>query len=231
MSLGFTRFSGKLVLESDLHVGSGDTDGNCATLVHDTDGNPIIPGSALKGALRAYFNRDAAERLFGAAKDDGTGSMGRLIFYAATLRPDSIALGDLPASKNNNALATHVAVDRVHGGAENRKLFRLEMVPAPAIFDFEAVALGVSEEAVDNIKMALAPLATGLAIGRATGKGMGRMRLEEARVEMTRRRLDVSGDEPVAIDDPPQILAIPTEITSASSPTVRFQLPRSLPLP
>ena len=97
MSLGFTRFSGRLVLESDLHVGNGDADGNRAMLVHDSEGNPVIPGSTLKGALRACFNRETAERLFGTAKDDETGTMGRLILYAAVLRPGSSFLGDLPA--------------------------------------------------------------------------------------------------------------------------------------
>ena len=104
-------------------------------------------------------------------------------------------------------------------------MFQLEIVPAGACFDFDAVALGASEEAEDDIRAALVPLATGLALGRGIGKGNGRMRLEGASVRMTRRRLDVSGDKPKAVDDPPLVLAIPTEVPPVSSRRFDFRCP------
>ena len=211
MSPGFIRFSGRLVLESDLHVGNGDVDGNRAMFARDAGGRPVIPGSTLKGALRACLDSKTADKLFGTAKDDGTGSMGRVIFYAAELRPDSVNPGDLPAGGDGVAIATHVAIDRAHGGAEDRKLFQLEIVPAGASFDFDAVALGAPEEAGDDIRTALAPLAAGLALGRGVGKGNGRLRLGGAGVRTVRRRLDCSGAAPVAVDDPPQDIAIPSD--------------------
>lgn len=208
MSLGFTRFSGGLLLESDLHVGDGDADGNRATFVRDVRGNPIIPGSTLKGALRACFDRGTAGKLFGTAKDDGTGNMGRLIFYSARLRPGTADPCDLPAGEAGIARAAHVAIDRARGGAEARKLFEMEMVPAGARFDFDGVALATSTEAEDDIRTALAPLAASLALGRGTGRGNGCLRLEPETVATVRRRLDISGSAPRVVEDAPQDLVI-----------------------
>ena len=208
MSLGFTRFSGSLLLESDLHVGDGDTEGNLATFVRDVRGNPIIPGSTLKGALRACFGRKTAGKLFGTAKDDGTGNMGRLIFYAARLRFGSADPGDLPADEAGVAQAAHVAIDRAHGGAEAQKLFEIEIVPAGARFDFDAVALAAPVDAANDIQTALAPLAAGLALGNGTGKGNGHLRLDPKNVRTVLRRLDLSGGAPRVVEDPPQSLAV-----------------------
>ena len=225
MSLGFTRFSGSLLLESDLHIGDGDADGNRATFVRDEEGNPTIPGSTLKGALRACFDPETAGKLFGTAKDDGTGNMGRLIFYAARLRSGTADPGDLPAGEPGMARAAHVAIDRARGGAEARKLFEIEMAPAGARFDFEAVALAAPADVEDDIRTALAPLATGLALGRGTGRGNGRLRLDPESVGVVRRRLDISGNTPRIIEDAPQDLAIPTVSRGAPGERLSFFCP------
>jgi len=52
------RFTGRLLMQSALHVGTGrgssQTD---ATVLRHRDGRPFIPGSSLKGALRSHLER------------------------------------------------------------------------------------------------------------------------------------------------------------------------------
>ena len=52
------RFVGSLVLETALHIGSGQASSLTeAAVVRDASGKPIIPGSSLKGALRSAVER------------------------------------------------------------------------------------------------------------------------------------------------------------------------------
>lgn len=52
------RFTGRLRMESALHVGSGQGASHTdATVLRHADGRPFIPGSSLKGALRSHLER------------------------------------------------------------------------------------------------------------------------------------------------------------------------------
>ena len=221
MSLGFTRFWGMLMLDSDLHVGSGNNDDNLATLVRDASDQIVIPGSTLKGAIRARLDKKTAEGLFGTAKDDGTGSASRIVFYAAVLDRKNVDAGCLPPHEGGSAIATHVAIDRAHGGAEHQKLFRREIVPAGAKFHFDAVALGAPERAIEDIRTAMAPLVDGLALGHGVGKGNGRLRLDGVHVTTTRRWLDTSCTPP-KIENEEKDLRLNTSAGEWAQKCVRF---------
>jgi len=55
------RITGKLVFETAFHIGSGK-EGELATnmgILQDPDGNPVLPGSTLKGSFRSFAERMA----------------------------------------------------------------------------------------------------------------------------------------------------------------------------
>lgn len=54
-------FSGELVLENEMHIGSGKGDGRTdALVVKDFNEKPFIPGSSVRGVLRSTIERIAA---------------------------------------------------------------------------------------------------------------------------------------------------------------------------
>ncbi|MCL0102450.1 CRISPR-associated RAMP protein Csx7 [Dehalococcoidia bacterium] len=54
-------FTGKLVLENEMHIGSGKGDGTTdALVVKDFNEKPFIPGSSVRGVLRSTIERIAA---------------------------------------------------------------------------------------------------------------------------------------------------------------------------
>ena len=144
-ALGFVRFEAVLQLETDLHIGNGGVvprkeDGEAflmASVVRDACGKPVIPGTALKGVLRAAIRAACSEqeagRLFGSIKESGnntksSGQIGAVTLYAARqCKPGSAP--DLPTSgKQDTAMATHVALGRKYGVADPQKLFHREIV-------------------------------------------------------------------------------------------------------
>lgn len=226
-ALGFVRFSAVLEVKTDLHIGDGgeverDSEaGRMATVVRDVHDNPVIPGTALKGVLRAAVTAQhgaaEADRLFGAIKTTAgssasPGHAGRITLYAAR-QCEAAKPSDLPKSgKEGTAMATHVAIGRKRGVAEAQKLFNREIVPAGATFRLEGMARGV-DGAEDDLKKALAPLRACALLGRGTGKGNGRMRLKEGEVRIVTRRLDVSDSEPKVVESPGKL-----EIAEAGTP-------------
>ena len=238
MSLGFTRFYGRFVLQTDLHIGDGEASDNRATFVHDAAGRPVIPGSTLKGASRARLDAADADRLFGTAKDDGTGAMGLVVFYAATLQVDTVEVDQLPRDRRKEqriddqateqdsvAVATHVAIDRAHGGAEAQKLYEREIVPAGAIFCFDGVALSDAAAVACDIFTALGPFVEGLNLGHGVGKGNGRLSLDADSVYLIRRRLDTSNELPCVVDDLPQSLSIGRAASATTGQRFKFRCP------
>ncbi len=238
MSLGFTRFCGRLVLKTDLHIGNGEAADNRATFVRDAAGRPVIPGSTLKGAARARLHPATADRLFGTAKDDGTGAMGLVVFYAAILQVDTIKDNELPrdagaeqgsrdqsAEQDSVAVATHVAIDRAHGGAEAQKLYEREIVPTGATFCFDGVALGDAKAVASDISTALRPFVEGLNLGHGVGKGNGRLSLESDSVHLIRRRLDTSKESPCVVDDLPRSLSICVAASATTGQRFKFRCP------
>jgi CRISPR/Cas system CSM-associated protein Csm3 (group 7 of RAMP superfamily) len=169
--------TGRLVVVSPLHVGTGDTTryahvkgkdgegGNAGTpevarIARGDGGRPIIPASTLKGLLRRIAETIPSVEvasLFGEIKDDGSGAMGRLLPRTATAN----ALAD--ASKmpyaNESAdgkpigrgvfVAARTSVDAVTGAAAKNKLFFLETVAAGAEFNLELVLLAHASATVD----------------------------------------------------------------------------------
>ena len=74
---------------SPVHVGSGDADAGAEQTVmrNPVTGLPLIPGSGVKGALRALArSRQLPEgALFGVGSDDGNGHAGSVGFHDANI--------------------------------------------------------------------------------------------------------------------------------------------------
>ncbi|GAA4415687.1 hypothetical protein GCM10023148_12220 [Actinokineospora soli] len=120
-----------------LHIGTGThtttDDGHQLFLTHRADTTPTIPGTTLKGALRSrveYICRVLDHpacttqtcghchpcQIFGHSNTDGTAARAR------------IRIHDTPITNPTIEHHTHVALDRVTGGAAPRLLYTLEAI-------------------------------------------------------------------------------------------------------
>lgn len=168
---------GDLVTDSALSVGSG-VEGPSAdiTCVRDGLGRLVIPGSALAGAFAARFEKEAAW--------GGQERASHLYFEDAVHRL-------LPKSANSVERRDGVAIDRRTGTAARGLLFSREVVPAGSRFSWElrveATDAGASvfgrDDAKEWITTIANVLAGGINLGGGTSAGLGRVRLESARLQ------------------------------------------------
>ena len=185
---------------SPLHVGSGlSQPGVADSLVQrDRAGNPIIPGEAVKGALRMAAEQVAA--WLGEEQDYGTagnaeptvwplvrlfGGEGAGRCTAATLVKPSKSHGNgspsspPPASDERPHVFTSTAIDRRTGTARNDTLRKTEFVPRGLRFEARYTA-GVTDGETDVVEtLLLAALAAVESVGGKAGIGWGRMKLVE----------------------------------------------------
>lgn len=186
-------------------------------VARDHDAAPYLPASGLKGALRANLAQrhgpEFADTLFGSAKrteqSSGgggedvfveTGGMAKAVLYrgVVTGEPPNSAEG-LPfwCRERRTYVNTQVALNRTRGTAEDKHLFKVELVPAETRFRVEGCYLGSGADARRDLARLLAPLAAtgpGLAIGGGQRQGRGRLRLADGdRVALTRKAYDAKG--------------------------------------
>jgi CRISPR/Cas system CSM-associated protein Csm3 (group 7 of RAMP superfamily) len=211
------NITGKLIVVSALHVGSGeDADEHCipfsdadknrlgrdcpksAQVLRDAIRRPYIPGTSIKGALRALAEaasapgKDAVEplavdSLFGEIKDDGGGAMGALTVFGATFARAGNG-GDLPCSakkRNGLFLTARTAIEDGRGIAEKSKLFHAEEVVPGTEFLFSARYMPPCDERREKAARALLLRllrlieTDGFALGRGTGDGQGRVHVKD----------------------------------------------------
>lgn len=211
-----------LQLEASMHLGSGtairgerrERDGTVeeeeiAQLLADAKGVPCLPGSALKGALRARCVDDDWRRdAFGAIGDREEGLIGRLMVFMAYLATPG-PTGLLPKRSPDKGIFVRkrTAIDRRRGSAARNKLYAQECLAAGAVFKGRAVwscDLGgdTAERAarqrkeLDTLAATLAPLRNGLTLGRGGRHGEGRIRASEIRAFLHRFSETGEWDEP-----------------------------------
>lgn len=235
--------TGSLTVLSPLHLGNGrrgEREGLTvlteqgkeepvllSEIQRDGRGLPYLPGTSLKGALRARLKEREGETLFGRLDDKNRegGEMGRLWIYGAIHQSTGPAAGP-----EHSVLAARTRIDRASGTADDHKLFHMDMVPPGTIFAFHARwltdATGAAlEDELAQVATALAPLTdgTGIALGRGGRQGQGRVRLSNLKailvpwdgdpVALTlptiawtppgeRHRLRLTGDGPYMVLDP-----------------------------
>ncbi|SMH30342.1 RAMP superfamily CRISPR-associated protein [Azospirillum agricola] len=211
------ELTGSLTVLSPLHMGNGQRGTREGLTIRTEQGEekpvqlseiqrdgrdfPYLPGTSLKGALRARLTGGTVEKLFGRLDDktDGDGVMGRLWIYGAIHRNSAAAAGP-----QHSVVAARTRIDRASGTADDHKLFHADMVPPGTVFDFHARWLTDAEGAeldaeLAQVATALAPLTdeAGIALGRGGRQGQGRVRLSE----LTATLVPWDGD-PVAVTLP-----------------------------
>jgi CRISPR-associated protein Csm3 len=163
------QLTGRIRLLSGLHIGAGkdsiEIGGlDLPVIKNPVTGEPIIPGSSLKGKLRFllewYLNKveddgkewgtsdkwkeqdnreqDPVLRLFGTTHKDWKGGPTRLIVRDASLEKEwvqDVTKRGLPLTEEK----MEVSINRIQGKARDGGLHKSERVPAGAHFDFEIV--------------------------------------------------------------------------------------------
>jgi CRISPR/Cas system CSM-associated protein Csm3 (group 7 of RAMP superfamily) len=130
------RVAGRVICLTPLSVGAGEMPtaaaggeepANRLTVCAGVGGVPYIPGSSLRGLLRALLSADDPDHrtMFGDAR--GAGAAGALRVYDAVLA----AAGPAGQAKAERA---RTAIDPVTGTARDNALYALEQVPAGAEF-------------------------------------------------------------------------------------------------
>lgn len=134
---------GTLECLGPVHVGGWeDTAEANLAVARDGTGRPVLPGTSLAGALRAYLNRfdrfrPAVPALFGDTDDDGRPSWIR-VDDAHLIAPDIIAGSD--AIPTIPVVRDGVGIDRVSASAAAGFLFTREVLPAGTRFALRLVA-------------------------------------------------------------------------------------------
>lgn len=243
--------TGALEVVSSLHVGSGeDAEETCITLsgedqnrlgrehplsarvLRDAINRPYIPGTSIKGALRAIAEAAAGtekavmavKALFGEIKDDRGGTMGALTIFGATFEtagPDS----ELPFSAEKGQglyVNARTAIETGRGTAERSKLFHAEELAPGALFAFRARYLPPAEPQSEELARKLLGRVLrlietdGFALGRGAGDGQGRVRVSGLTVAS--HKLGAQGTfEPAAGFDAAALLPQEHELASADS--------------
>jgi len=230
-----TLIEGEIEVVTPLHVGSGefkedgvlprnpqdapDTSAPASARVQiDGRDRAYIPGSSLKGALRArmeQFAEAAVPIVFGTIKGVSSGRAGALVVLGADIKtaPKS---SDLPlfqklratteTNRKGRAMAARTAVSPARGTADHAKLFFAECIVPGVIFRFRARYTPPQDKAeariaTDALRQLLADWQAGtLAMGRGTADGEGRTRLKN--VSVTRLQLDSRTGDVSASADP-----------------------------
>lgn len=206
MSQRRLRLSGVLDLETDLHIGASQPDLNPAKdqtsedrsrevsfVLKGVDDRPVVPGSSLKGVLRALLTLEQADRVFGQATNHDTGHGGTMaqlwLDNALLIEPADEDLFGLSADppKDGRFLKTGVALDAHRGAAADNQLFTKEFVAKGATFQFAAIWFS---ESCEDLLAVLAILSKGIRLGAATSKGNGRVKLDLAQLRVTEETID-----------------------------------------
>jgi CRISPR-associated protein (TIGR03986 family) len=193
------RIDGKLTTRSNLHLGSGTTvtrpglrilEGNragtepeIAAVAVDYDDRPYLPGTSVKGVLRAWLEEHGAagaiRQLFG-FEDKATGAAagGKAEFLDAFVDP-----GSNPASENIpywckkrlTGVTASVAIDRYTRSASDNRLFHREYVPPGVAFNITITAQDVDAAEIALLLMALRAFNTDdpIILGSDTADGWG----------------------------------------------------------
>ncbi len=191
-------FHAELIVISPLHVGSGmdvkepelqvETDGGqvnaeVAEIVRDGHGKPYIPGSTLKGALRARLaaltDEEMAEKLFGKAGDDSS-IMSALVVYGAEFSsaPKDCTLPRYESS-HGTFISARTAIDGGRGTVVQHKLFHARQVAPGATFKFHVTLFEIGDKDNEQLcTLLLKDMAeSGLRLGRGGADAAGRLKV------------------------------------------------------
>jgi CRISPR/Cas system CSM-associated protein Csm3 (group 7 of RAMP superfamily) len=198
----YWQLEGTLTTESPMHIGNGESRPDEVTkeedsklaevqlITRDIAGKPIIPGSALKGALKRRYTAppEIGEAVFGVMKSGGL-----VQFLDATSSPESPIPEDIER---------RTKIDAIRGTAEEHLLFAHQTVPVGTAFNVRI--RGKSYEAGEWKKHAALleqALSGGVYFGAGDSNNRGRCHWELSAVRvMDREMLAVWLKTPKPID-------------------------------
>lgn len=228
--LGKLIIKGKIVLETGLHIGGTDTGIAIGGLDNPIVRNPLnnqpyIPGSSLKGKMRALFERIQNKklksidkegkikrhecsdpncevcRLYGSVDKDGKNLPSRLIFRDSYLDEESKEMlenmeTDMPYSE----IKSENAINRITAQADPRNI---ERIPKGVKFDFEII---YTNENKDHFKEDIESLITSMRLleddylGGGGSRGNGKIRFEIKEVEYRSKDFYTENKEPEKLE-------------------------------
>lgn len=187
--LARTIVTGKLVAITQIHVGSGeespDIDNTLIRVNMEGEEVPYIPGSSIKGVIRAMLERAL----------DGLDNKDEVISYIfGTANPKNSVQGHacfsdaIPVGK----VATHskpgVAIDSVTGAAKHGHYYRIETISPSTKFNFKLVLenIDLRENTIVSkaLRLVLSELKKGnVSVGGKTSSGLGVVELRDINIE------------------------------------------------
>ena len=224
------KIKGTFTTVTPLHVGSGDITHRADLLdkdkkqcdvsevVVDYRGRPCIPGSTIKGVLRAWGEKFLAEeqdlqaldRIFGKRDiTDGNAKAGWAIFQTAFARPPSNVApfeSHVPywCKDRLTGVMSHVCINRDTGAAQHNKLFYEEFVPEGVTFDVE---IDISRLEEGDVSLLLGILQKGSQhethpwqLGASGANGWGRIKWALKQLQTLGPSLQFQQDQKVGFD-------------------------------
>jgi len=183
----------RLEIVDGLHIGSGVAgqlpgyESEISLLVQRAE-MPYVPGSSLKGVLRSRV--EYLCRVLGrpACDDAGCGACQACALFGWSARSGDLRMGAraavaIPDAMIDDAVCevrTHVALDRVTGGARDRLLYAQQVVVAGHFRLRVAPLRSLTEVELALLRACVADLHDGLiGLGAATTRGLGTVRIRD----------------------------------------------------
>lgn len=218
------HISGSLILNTGLHIGGTNTAMNIggidkSVIRNPLNNQPIIPGSSLKGKMRALFQvsngiydkkpngkvlyvsteAEADADLFGNSSGDSKQKPSRLIVRDCVLNNAEFVLSktEIPYTEGK----TEVVIDRITSAASPRQI---ERVPAGAIFSLNLILNIWTDEdektLMDNVFASL-QLLTDDYLGGSGSRGYGQVSIKIDKISERKMNYYFEGKEEVNVID------------------------------
>jgi len=194
--------SGTIEAVTPLHIGSGKPEVDIGEVdlpvLTTPDGTPYIPGSSLKGRVRAEAERIARQRRMDVCRPPDVKTMCgstkasigefciccRIFGTAGNISVASkVKFRDAyPLEKVESFIErTGIAIDRETGAVAKRALYTIQAVPAGTKFDLEIIGENLSDEELRLLKAALKSVEDS-ALGGSSTRGFGKVKINIERV-------------------------------------------------
>jgi len=179
--------TGTLVLETPAHFGNGDADPltDMPLLLDEVEGNPLLPGTSIAGALRNHLR----EREAGYGKAESKDSKTSLLFGSSRISEDGkqspLIIDDALGTSAGFELRDGVAIDPETRTAADDKKFDMQLLAAGSTFNmrFELIVSKNSQQLRDALLTALHGLEKGeITLGARKRRGFGQVTIKDWKV-------------------------------------------------
>lgn len=177
---------GLLTAESPFLIGSYDDEFTDIVALRDAEGSVFIPGSSIAGALRNYFEENAARRIFGYTKKiDMNGEEKTISMQSPLITYDAFPRND---STPRYSYRDGIRIDYDTGVVAPKAKYDYEIVEAGTVFDFRLEFIvreggeADKNEVLSTAKALIEILGKGVYWGSKTNRGLGRFVLSDTSI-------------------------------------------------